>query len=271
MYLVLLAQGNTEFRDTIRRKFPQSRSARLEAVLNALTAAQGGLDLPRLTALHTALTTWQTQDPKEFTNRSGTNGVFYRLLIEVRQVARNNFSNQLPGLDPIMPPDCPGDVLIGVYVPAGEGHTEICHGFAYRWAVAAGKLKETGALSTRPNTAYNGESVANVLYPAGFNIYPPARVNGVIQVQPGDLIGMFAVPAAAAGVAALGHSLIAETPTTWFSANNAGTFATGTGRSRIDTAGAFPAFAGHQVGWIGNGNQWMRPDGQVLHVVYRRF
>lgn len=271
MYLVLLAPGNTEFKDTIRRKFPQSRSPRLEAVLAALTAVQGGLNLPKLTTLNTALDDWQKKDPKEFTNRAGTNGAFYRLAMEVRQVALNHFNNKISTLAPIMPPDCPGDVLLDIYVPAGEGHTEICHGFSYRWVVAAGKMEESAALSTKSGTAYNAESVVDVLYPGGFKSYQPARVNGVMQVQPGDLIGMFALPAKEAGVIALGHSLIAETQTTWFSANNAGTFATGTGRSRIDTTGTFEKFGKFQVGWIDNGNQWRRPDGEVLHVVYRRF
>ena len=89
-----------------------------------------------------------------------------------------------------------------------------------------------------------------------------------MQLQAGDVVAMFS--GVAAGAPSLGHSLIAETATTWFSANNAGTFGVGTGRTRIDTTQNFGVIAGHQVGWIGAGNQWMRPDGIVVDVVYRR-
>jgi len=116
--------------------------------------------------------------------------------------------------------------------------------------------------------AYNAGTVPPVLYPLGFAGYPAARVAGVMQTQPGDVIAMWS--GGAAGAPALGHSLIAETSTTWFSANNAGTFGVGTGRTRIDTTQNFGVFAGNQVGWIGAGSQWRRPDGIVVDVVYRR-
>jgi hypothetical protein len=165
-----------------------------------------------------------------------------------------------------MPGGCPGDTLLGVYVPEGEGHVEICHAFAYRWFIAAGRMNENPNLPA-VGGAYNANTVPPVLYPLGYAGYPAVRVGGAMQLQAGDVVAMFSgVP----GAPALGHSLIAETATTWFSANNAGTFGVGTGRSRIDTTQNFGVFAGHQVGWVDAGNQWRRPDGIIVHVVYRR-
>jgi hypothetical protein len=213
---------------------------------------------------------WRTQDPQEFANRGSTNGVAYRLWMEAKQALANRYHQVFHQPNPRMPPACPGTELLGVYVPEGEGHVEICHGFAYRWAIAAGKISESPTLPARRNVGtFNAANSTPVLYPAGYAGYPPARVGGVMQTQPRDIVAMFVVPPPP-HPANLGHSLIAETATVWYSANNAGTFGVGTGRSRINTADAFPTIAGHQVGWVGTGNQWMRPDGQVVHVVYRR-
>jgi hypothetical protein len=223
-----------------------------------------------MTALLNALHDWRTQDPREFANRGGTTGVAYRLWMEAKQILENRYHVVFPHPHPPMPPNCPGTELLGVYVPEGEGHIEICHGFAYRWAIASGMIPEDHALPARSNFgAFNAANSTPVLYPAGYAGYPAARIGGVMQTQPGDIVAMFVVPPPP-HPPSLGHSLIAETATVWFSANNAGTFGVGTGRSRIDTAGVFGVIAGHHVGWVGATNQWMRPDGHAVSVVYRR-
>lgn len=269
MYYELLAPGNTEFADNVKRTVG-FKSGRLEYVITKVVAAQGNPSPVTLQALLNAMHSWRNQDPHEFSNRGGTNGVAYRLWIEAKQALNNLYHIQFPHPNPPMPPGCPGTELLGVYVPEGEGHVEICHGFAYRWAIAAGKIAESAALPARRNmTAFNGQNCKPVLYPAALHSYPLARAGGVMRTQPGDIIAMFVAPRPPEpGV--LGHSLIAATATAWFSANNAGTFGVGTGRSRIDTAAAFPNIAGYQMGWVGAGNKWMRPDGVEMHVVYRR-
>lgn len=267
MYYVMLAPGNTEFVTAISRGVLRPRSARLNAVVTAIEAAQKVRNAQTLSNLLNLLHAWRTTDPNEYNNRGGTNGVAYRLWMEAKQLLHNRYNQVVNTPNPPMPAGCPGTLLLSVYVPEGEGHVEICHGFAYRWFIAAGKIAENPVLPA-VGGSYNNVSVPPVLYPLGFAGYPAARVGGVIQLQAGDLISMWS--GVAAGAPSLGHSLIAETATTWFSANNAGTFGVGTGRSQIDTTQNFPVIAGHQVGWIGAGTQWMRPDGIVVDVVYRR-
>ena len=268
MYCEMLAAGDTSFEDGINRSFPRFRTKRLDEVVTALKAVQNLRNAQNLQALYKAMHNWRTNEPKEFANRGGTDGVAYRLWMEAKQTLKNLFHQPFPESDPPKPPVCPGDLILNVYVPEGEGHVEICHGFAYRWAIAAGKIAENPILPARKGlTSFNGPNADPVLYPAGHAGYPAARAGGAMQLQAGDIVAMYLV---AGGTPSLGHSLIAETPTTWFSANNAGTFGVGTGRSRIDTTQNFGTFAGHQVGWVGNGNQWMRPDGVAVDVVYRR-
>lgn len=272
MYYEMLAPGDSDFVKGVNRSFPRFRSKRLDDVIAALDAAQTNHTAQTLLTLLTRMNTWRNQDPKEFANRGGTNGVAYRLWMEAKQALRNNFNQNFAGNNPLPPPNCPGTTLLGVYVPEGEGQVEICHAFAYRWAVAAGKIREDAALPARKDgAAYNPGTVMPVLYPRGYNSLLPARVNGAIQLQPGDIVAMFVVPAPP-HPPSLGHSLIAETATTWFSANNAGTFGVGTGRSRIDTTGQFGVFGGGRirVGWVGNTSAWMRPEGISVQVVYRR-
>ncbi len=162
--------------------------------------------------------------------------------METRQFLRNEFLQVPYPTDPPMPVGTLGDTILATYVPPGEGHAEICHGFTYRWLVAKGKLPlrvaATGIVS------FGAVASEAVLFPAGVAGYPSARTGGALQVQTGDLIGMFTGQA-------LSHSLIAETPTSWFSANNAGCFGTTTGRTRVDLTQAFPFGAG----WQGHGKQ----------------
>ena len=66
-----------------------------------------------------------------------------------------------------------------------------------------------------------------------------------MQLRAGDIVAMYLV---VGGTPSLGHSLIAETPTVWVSANNAGTLGVGTRRSQIETTQNLGVFAGHQVG-----------------------
>jgi hypothetical protein len=262
MYAVMLHATNTEFVSGIDRTFGY-RTSRLRAVVAALAAAQLNRNVRNLSDLLHGLNDWRDREPNEYRNRGGTNEVFYRLWMETKQMLRNQFGMGTSFLDPAVPLNCPGSTLLNVYVPPGEGHAEICHGFAYRWAVAAGRIPETLSAVT---TAFNAANSTPLLFPLGFPGYPTARVGGAMQVQPGDIIGMFTggVPPV------LGHSLIADNPPTmWFSANNAGTFGVGTGRAQINTA-APPLIPGHLVGWNGPGNSWMRPDGVALQVIYRR-
>jgi hypothetical protein len=267
MYFEILAPGNTEFVDGIHRSFGW-KSGRLDLVVSAVEAAQKVPSQATLLALLNQMHAWRTQHPQEFANRGATNGIAYRVWMEAKQMLHNRHGQVFHRPDPPMPPGCPGVQLCGVYVPEGEGHAEICHGFAYRWAVAAGRIPLSPLLpARRPHAAFNAENSTPVLYPFGYGGYQPARAGGVMLTQPRDIVGMFAVNPPGAPV--LGHSLIAETATVWYSANNTGTFAVGTGRSRIDTAGHFPVFAGNQVGWVGNGSLWRRPDGIILNVIRR--
>ncbi len=278
MYYDLLIAGNKEFTQGVSRTIGH-KSKRLQSVITYLNAVQATKNAKTVSDLLKAINQWRNLDPREFATRGGTNGIVYRLWMEARQALENNFHAVCTYANPMAPNLGPGVTLLGVYVPEGEGHIEICHGFAYRWAIAAGKMAEAPDLPARRNgrAPFNADTAAPVLYPNGFASLPSARVNGVTQLLPGDIISMWVTPVAPPEVAAndlpppqLGHSLIARTATVWYSANNAGTFGVGTGRSEINTANNFGMFAGHQVGWVGDGSQWMRPDGVALDVVYLR-
>lgn len=267
MYFEMLANGDTEFAEAVRRGALRWKTRRLDNVVLAVQAAQLAPNAANLNALLNSMHVWRTREPDEFANRGGTRGVAYRLWMEAKQALHNNHGQVFPQPDPLMPPLCPGVVLNGIYVPEGEGHAEICHGFAYRWAVAAGKMPLNPALPARKNYGvFNPANSTPVLYPAGYAAYLPARVNGVMQTQPGAIVGMFLV--VPPQLPELKHSLIAETASAWYSANNVGSFGVGTGRSRIDTAGAFPLYGEHQVGWVEGGARWRRPDGVVLEVIH---
>jgi hypothetical protein len=274
MYLELLFPNDTTFETAIGRSALRFRTKRLDTVVAKLNAAKAALNPMSLWALYQALEDWRRHEPNEFANRGGTNGVAYRLWMETKQFLRNKFHKQTLTPDPAMPAGCPGVVLLGIYVPEGEGHVEICHGFAYRWAIAAGKILETPTSPATKDRLPNasGATMDPLLYPGGYASLQPVRVGGVMQIQAGDIVAMYVMPAAGHGAPQLGHSLIAESQTVLFSANNAGTFGVGTGRSRIDTTQNFGTFGGGAIhsGWVGNGHQWMRPDGAAVEVVFQR-
>jgi hypothetical protein len=264
MYAAMLAIGNTEFVSAIDRSFPRFRTSRLDEVVTSLARAQGNRSQRNLCDLLEALDAWRQHEPKEFANRGGTNGVAYRLWMETKQMLLNKFATVLPLHDPAMPASCPGSFLLNVYVPPGEGpgnRDEVCHRFAYRWAIAAGKMQESPALSAGVNTRFESRDSEQVLYPLGSANYPPARANGTMTVQPGDIIGMFEVR-----TGDLAHSLVAIAPTVWFSANNLGTFGVPLGRTQIDMTANFDG----QAGWVDNGNVWRNPTGGMVRVIYRR-
>lgn len=274
MYHELLDPHDTEFADLVGRSFPRYQSDSLKTVLAALRAVQtNGVTAANLQGLLTAMHAWRTVEGNEFRNRGGSKGAAYRLWMEAKQFLQNRFQIAFQQADPIMPADCPGDTVLGVYVPLAEGGVEICHGFAYRWRIAAGRMTESANVKAsgspkRKQFSFNGDNMVSVLYPNGINTYPPARANGGMLVQAGDMVGMYqeVLP----NVYALGHSLIAQTPTRWIAANNAGTFGSGTDRTSVDTAAPQPAFGPHQAGWVGNGNIWKRIDGVDVYVVYVR-
>lgn len=288
MYYVLLAAGNTDFVDSTKRR-GHFRSGRLKAVLAALTAVQGQPTRQGLHDLLGALHTWRHRDPDEYAARGVTNGVGYRLFMEAKQALCNNFGGVPVHFDPPEPANCPGTTLLGVYVPPGP-HNEICHNFAYRWAIAAGTMQADPARDPNSDAGVNAGSMTPVLYPGanGLAGLPAARRNGVVLLEPGDIVAMYTV---AGNQTFLGHSLIAKTSTTWFSANNVGTFGNvGTGRSEVDTLddfGVVPVQSKNQrdpitgeivgdkhydvVGWTGDDNLWIRhADGEAVRVVYRR-
>jgi hypothetical protein len=258
MFCDLLTSENTEFVRSVDRSFPRFRSSSLKAVVDALGQCQGMLSKQNLDKLKEALETWRKTDPKEFNVRGGTNGVAWRLWMEVKQFLQNKYETPALTPDPPMPHGCPGNVILGVYVPACEDHMEICHGFAYRWLVCAGKMKETVSAG-KNRTAFNGTQSKPLLYPEGANSYPAARADGKNQFQAGDLIGMFVGDF-------LCHSLIADTNHSFFSANNAGTFGLGTGRSRID----LDKLTQVNGAWVDSGNQYKTFQGQIINVIYRR-
>jgi hypothetical protein len=147
--------------------------------------------------------------------------------MEAKQLLRNRFATAYADhADPPQPPDCPGTMLLGAYVPPGEGDAEICHGFSYRWLVASGRMPIHPDVSPVGGN-YNGHIMKPVFFPFPRPHYPPVRVARTLQVQAGDLIGFFDGPY-------LMHSLIAEDQTHWFGANNFGCFGSDAGRTRVD-------------------------------------
>jgi len=258
MYLDLLSAGNNGFETAINRSFPRFRSSRLSAVVTALQRVQASPIQLNMANLMHALHTWRTQDPNEWANRGGTNGVAYRLWMETKQRLRNATGYLPYPNDPLLPGGCLGTTLLGTYVPpAPEGVGEICHGFTYRWLVARGKLPET-----RPalGAGWNGVVMAPVLFPNGVNTYAAARAGGVLQVQAGDLVGFYDP-----NTLLLQHTVIVEGQNLWFGANNAGTFQKPIGRTQVNLNAVPMGYA-----WIDGGNQWQTPLG-TCDVVYRRF
>jgi hypothetical protein len=274
MYLDLLRPGNTTFVDSIGRGILHHRSSDLNNVITAVQQAQLNLTAANLATLITSLHKWRQKHTIEYKSRGTKNGVAYRLWMETKQLIRNQFHQNIAYPTSTKPVNSPGDVLLNIFVPPSpDGNMEICHGFAYRWAVASGKMAEHAAQPAMGGN-WSGAHVAPYLYPGFPANNHPARVGGLMQTQPGDIISMWTPAVIQHGVVvaprALGHSLIAETPTNWYSANNAGTFGLGVSRSYADTAHNFGVFGLHQVGWVGGTNQWRRPDGVDVDVFYLR-
>jgi len=279
VYLVLLSRQNDEFQNATTRSSLHHRSHSLNAVLAALQACQQQAPNPSQAALTTLLDRlrdWQNQDPNEYAKRGSNMGIAYRLWMEAKQRLRNIFHVAYPGRNPNEPAHCPGDTVLGFYVPAAAGnpHMEICHGFSYRWLIAAGKLQEQGVAAHQPT--FNADNMVGILFPPRNTGHPlPAkprghhrvRRNGALQVRPGDLIGFFAVDHREQ--IQFAHSLICKTNTRWFGANNAGCFGTVTGRTEVDPT---RVRAGNtDYGWdVNGGNIWRTPTGTEYYVVYRR-
>lgn len=271
MMLDLLAPGSTTFAQGVVGRAGGMRSTRLTTVLRAVAAAQKSLSAPSVSAVLVALHRWRIEDPREFSSRGSTDALAYRLWMESKQVLANRWGQAFAQPAPAAPSGCPGTLLLDVYVPEGEGNVETCHGFAYRWAVCAGRMRESPRLPARRSqpVTITGHTVCPVLYPDGYDGYPPAREGGAMRTRPGDIVAMYAVPSASRAPM-LAHSLVAESESVWFSAGNAAAFGTGAGRTRVDTAREFPARDGRRVGWVGPGNEWVAPDGRAMRVVYRR-
>ena len=268
MYTQLLTRGNTEFATAVhRRGWNVHPTQALREVLTAVSQCQAGLTQVNLGTLLTRLFTWRTNQRLEYQDRGVTNGVGYRLWMEAKQLLRNRFGRAYTDhADPPEPAGCPGTMLMGTYVPPGEGQMEICHAFSYRWLVASGHLPGDGNPS--PTTGpFNGGAMRPILFPFPRPYYPPVRVGGVLQVQAGDVIGFF--DPQPANPAPLAHSLVAKDATHWYGANNLGCFGNALGRAEMDMnhyQGRWLDEAGHPD----DRNRWQTPTGASLVVVYRR-
>jgi hypothetical protein len=261
MFLDMLEANNKAFTDAVG---PMKMSDRLDRVIDALTKAQAPaqdqVSQNNLRALLDALHDWRTGEPTEYDERGRKDGVAYRLWMEAKQLLKNAFHQVPYPDDPPEPPGCPGSTVLGVYVPLVIRETsEICHGFAYCWLVAAGKLPLTAPVKGK---ALGYENALHILYLGGVGDFQPARVDGVEQFAAGDLIGMFEGQT-------LVHSLIALSRTQMFSANNTGTFGVAQGRRLIDFTQGFRTKP-FPVGWVGQGNKFKTANGIDVDVIYRR-
>jgi hypothetical protein len=267
MYKVLLRPGDAEFESRISLNVFHRRNDKLRTVLDMLQAAQRNCSQLALSNLMAALYNWRNEERDDYRARGEKEGIAYRLWMEAKQWMRNVYRQDttVRWADPPMPPGCPGSFLVNTFVPsAPEGDQEVCHAFAYRWAIAAGKIQENPAFPAAGRIAFNFQNAAPVLYPLGLTHYPSARSHGVMSLMAGDIVAMYETLANHAVV--LGHSLIAVTPTDWFGANNVQTFGKAPGRTSVTTlAYAAPS------GWIGSENEWRRvADPGIARVVYRR-
>ena len=267
MYKVLLSPGSTEFESRISLNVLHRRHEKLRTVLDMLQAAQRNCSQLALSNLMAAMHNWRNEEKDDYRARGEKDGIAYRLWMEAKQFMRNEYRQDttVRWTDPPMPPGCPGSLVLNTYVPpAPEGAQEVCHAFAYRWAIAAGKIHENPAYPAAGWIAFNGMNAAPVLYPLGLTHYPSARSHGLMAVMAGDILAMYeALPN---HTVVLGHSLIAVTPTDWFGANNVQTFGKAPGRTSVSCL----AYAA-PTGWIGSENEWRRvADPGVARVVYRR-
>jgi hypothetical protein len=269
MYKDMLVVNNKDFENAIDRGIMRHKTKRLHDVVKKLRNCQSNMNAPNLTCLLNNLHAWRTTDPKEYNNRGGTRGVAYRLWMEAKQMLLNKFQGIAPHNDPPAPAAYPGDTILGTYVPPDRQNPqmEICHGFTYRWLIARGNINETISAANSP---FN-DGMENILFPGGRDAYQPARAGGVLQVQPGDLVGFFATEPQEPQQFA--HSLIVVDQNTWFGANNQGCFGLGTGRKKVNfVAQPWAEFQQGAAGWQGNGNRWLRPTGgNEMQIVYRRF
>jgi hypothetical protein len=148
--------------------------------------------------------------------------------------------------------------VFGTHIPDHHSpQTEICHSFVYRWLIASGVF--TGNYPD-PLVEYNGIQAKSLLWQFTGN---PARINDVIQVRPGDIVGFWDGPW-------LMHSMIAITSTSWIGSNNGGCFSDNRiGRIEIQNINSL-LFDGNvrNYGWIGSENQWHSVNGATLTVTH---
>ena len=148
-------------------------------------------------------------------------------------------------------------VVNGYVVEAGEGHTELCHRFVYRYLRAAGRLG-AGA----PNhDQLDGTAWRDVLFPNGAGA--PARANGnLADIPAGYIVGFWTEGNT------LQHSMVVAGPDVWVGANNTGCFGTPGGRVFVKDVGGRESGQQNPMGWIGQDNQW-RGQFQQLTVTYQ--
>ena len=180
MYKVLLRLGDVEFETKISLNVFHRRHEKLQTVLEMLGAAQHGGSQLALSNLMAALHNWRSEEGDDYRARGEREGIAYRLWMEAKQVMRNAYGQDTNRrwTDPPMPPGCPGTLLMDIYVPpAPDADQEVCHAFAYRWAIAAGKLPENPAFLAAGTLSFNGQNAAPILYPLDSTTIPaPGRM-----------------------------------------------------------------------------------------------
>jgi hypothetical protein len=152
-------------------------------------------------------------------------------------------------------------MLLDTWVPddSANPHAEICHAFVYRWLI--GRQKMSPDARSDPMTGpFNGAVMKPILWPTGGQ---PVRVSGVNPVKSGDIVGFFAENGD------LVHSMVAEGPTQWVSANNNGCFGTGTGRTTICNVYSQRCEANLKLGWLDENGNLFKTMGGNCTVVFR--
>lgn len=249
MYAQMLAHGDTQFADAVRRPgIFVHPTAELRSVLDAVHACQAArvvenIREQELRTLLTRMFSWRTAQPHEFADRGASAGAGYRLWMEAKQILQNKRrAAYADHADPSQPAGCPGTTLLGTYVPpnppqpggapGSNDADEICHQFSYRWLVASGRLPYAPEYGDAGNRLFPNDVARRVLFPpvsAPALAYQPANLGGHLMVRAGDLIGVFTVE----GPRGLQHSLIAEAPNCWVGANNTATFGERLGRTKV--------------------------------------
>lgn len=155
--------------------------------------------------------------------------------------------------------------IVGAYVPAplGPAYNENCHAFACSYLGSLHRLPP----GTMPNSPQHAQTL---LWPVHGGW--PARVNGQLQTQPGDIIGFW-------DRGHLMHSMVAVTKALWIGANNTSAMGVPGGRTSIVHSVAGDYFQPgeprpHQpvppAGWVGMGNDWRYAMGGHIVQVTRR-